>query len=247
VGAGAWTDRVPCARFFGPVALPCTQLDLSGVSLLAAAPGHDDTAGSGLTQLALALARPEEEQALRRLSLADNDLDRTLVVGSAGRGGRASATLADALICSRLEVVDLRRTRLRAEDEAALALALLDAPTLTTLRCTPSWAAAAAAAAGADEAEAEAEAAGAAGAAEDYEAAAASATAAAGAAYLDANGDRELCGEVVCEGGEEDRAGEGEVTNVVALLWVQQLAAEHGARVAARRRCAAAAAAAAAA
>ena len=228
-----------------------TSLDLSNTQLLeeperrqnrAQAQGQaPETEGRGLTELALALARPAPQPALKSLSLADNCFDVFMRPSPDAPAVRAAATLADALICSQLVYLDLRRASLSLMDEGQLALSLLDAEHLSELRCTPSWrpalldftadhAIGAIDDDGGDMAGGHVGGGGGGGGGDAMDVAASDAATAAG--YLDEHSDRVLQGEAVpaMKGGLQTGTH-----SMVALRWTEQLAIEHGGRLKAAR------------
>ena len=95
--------------------------------------------GRGLHELGVMLSMRGGSCPLSSLSLAGNELGLRVQPFEDAPVVRAASTLADALICSELRQVDLRRTRLSLEDESVLALAMLNAVTVHTLQVTPSW------------------------------------------------------------------------------------------------------------
>lgn len=125
-----------------------TELDLSSTQILTlnantVGEGEDDGSrvveGRGLHELGVMLSLRGGNCSLSSLSLAGNELGLRLQPFEDAPVVRAASALADALICSELRSVDLRRTRLSLEDESVLALALLDAISVATLCVTPSW------------------------------------------------------------------------------------------------------------
>ena len=122
-----------------------TALDLSDTQMLSLAStsmlegSTRVVEGRGLQELSLMLSLRGGECPLSQLSLAGNELGLHVRPSPEAPTVRAASALAEALIASELRAVDLRRTRLSLEDESVLALALLEATTIGSLRVTPSW------------------------------------------------------------------------------------------------------------